>query len=304
MEELKKTEHIIANDIGDAHITVYNVFPGIQLVYHSVHMDEFDLGFATEGNLIEIHHCREGRIEQKFDDEYFYLMPGDLSVALRTQVLSTYKFPLRHYHGITIGINMDQVIEAEVYPIMELNLNPLGLAQKLCGERKSYIIRSEKYIEHLFSELYSVPDSIKESYFKVKVLELLVILSGKEQADHQQPIQMVPLSQVQNASQISEYLSEHLKENITIPELSKQFNVSETHLKNLFKNVYGVPIATYMRIQKMQAAAQVLIHTDRPVAEIAYEFGYNNTSKFTSAFQKIIGDTPSEYRKMHTKCHK
>lgn len=36
--------------------------------------------FGTQGNLIEIHHCREGRIEQEFEDEYFYLMPGEIGV--------------------------------------------------------------------------------------------------------------------------------------------------------------------------------------------------------------------------------
>ena len=73
------------------------------------------------------------------------------------------------------------------------------------------------------------------------------------------------------------------------------------NLKNIFKGVYGVPIYTYMRIKKMQSAALLLIHTERSVAEIAYEFGYNNTSKFTAAFQKVMGETPSEYRKVHAK---
>ena len=108
-------------------------------------------------------------------------------------------------------------------------------------------------------------------------------------------------SQVLLANQVAAYLAEQMNQHITIEELAKKFNVSTTYLKNIFKGVYGVPIISYMRIQKMQSAAQLLIHTELPIAEISYELGYNNISKFSAAFQKIIGDTPSAYRKEHTK---
>ena len=126
-------------------------------------------------------------------------------------------------------------------------------------------------------------------------------MSGLDLQEKQVMSNALPKSQVQLANQIAAYLAENMEQHVTIAELSKIFSVSDTHLKNIFKGVYGVPIYTYMRIQKMQSAAQLLIHTERSVAEIAYEFGYNNTSKFTAAFQKVMGETPSEYRKVHAK---
>ena len=51
----------------------------------------------------------------------------------------------------------------------------------------------------------------------------------------------------------------------------------------------------------MQSAAQVLIHTTRTIDEIAEEFGYENESKFSAAFKKIMGDPPGVYRKEHSK---
>ena len=35
--------------------------------------------------------------------------------------------------------------------------------------------------------------------------------------------------------------------------------------------------------------------------EIAEEFGYENESKFSAAFKKIMGDSPGVYRKEHSK---
>ncbi len=301
---MEKKEYVFTNDIGDATMTIYEVFPGVQLVYHSVHMDELDLSFTTEGNFIEIHHCREGRIEQQLEDQYFYLTPGDLSISIREQMVNTYHFPLQHYHGITIGINMTVVSNAFWRLLEEMQVQPMEIAQKLCEDKNCFIIRSEKYIEHIFSELYTVPENIKEGYFKVKILELLLILSGDDLHNSRMPLCTLAKSQVQLANQVAAYLGENMNQHITIEELAKKFNVSTTHLKSMFKGVYGVPIFSYMRIQKMQSAAQLLIHTEQPIAEIAYKFGYNNTSKFSSAFQKIMGDMPSTYRKEHGKSNK
>ena len=86
MQTIEKKEYRFANDLGDAELTVYEVFPGVELVYSSVHMDRFDPGNVLEGTMIEIHHCREGRIEQEFEEEYFYLMPGDFCIALRKTI--------------------------------------------------------------------------------------------------------------------------------------------------------------------------------------------------------------------------
>ena len=68
--------------------------------------------------------------------------------------------------------------------------------------------------------------------------------------------------------------------------------------------MYGVPVFSYIRIQKMQAAALQLIHTPLTVMEIAAGCGYDNASKFASAFREIMGETPAEYRKMHSQIKK
>lgn len=62
--------------------------------------------------------------------------------------------------------------------------------------------------------------------------------------------------------------------------------------------VYGMPVVSFLRAQKMQCAAQVLIHTQRSIQDIAAEYGYENEGKFSTAFK---GDSPSVYRKEHSK---
>lgn len=301
MDILKKKEYYISDENGDTEVTVYTVFPGVQLVYNSVHMEQFELSNTVKGTLIEIHHCKEGRIEQEFEDEFFYLMPGDLSIAIRSEAVQAFHFPLKHYHGITIAINTDIAPKCFSRFLEDVQVQPLNVAKRLCGERNSFIIRGNTVIEHIFSELYSVPEYIKAGYFKVKILELLLILNGITPDENKMPEHSLSISQVKVAKAAAAYLARHMDQHITIAELAQKFNVSDTYLKNSFKGVYGVPVFSYMRIQKMHSAAQLLMHTDRPVGEIAYEFGYANASKFSVAFQDVMGETPGMFRKKHKK---
>lgn len=287
------------NRQGDAFITSYHVFPGIELAFYSVHMDGFYFGEEEKGNFMEICHCREGRMEQEREKGSVYIMPGDLSVITRKQRLGRYSFPLCHYHGISVCIDMDAAPECLSCFLEDVNVRPRELAKRLCGTENCFIVRSQDYIEHIFSELYSVPESCKKGYFKVKILELLLVLGSIEPAGNRVSVHSVSKLQADLAKEAAAYLAGNLDRKVTVAELTGTFHVSQTHLQNAFKGVYGVPVSSYIRILKMQSAALQLIHTDMAILDLAAELGYSNAGKFASAFRRIMGETPGEYRKMH-----
>jgi AraC-like DNA-binding protein len=64
----------------------------------------------------------------------------------------------------------------------------------------------------------------------------------------------------------------------------------------LFENVYGKSLYDYFTEKKMQKAKDVLLLTDKNIAEIAYEFGFANPSNFSAAFKKYFNKSPNGYR--------
>lgn len=286
-------------DSGDSQMTVYNVFPGIRVVHHAVHTDRSFLGTSKKGNVIEIHHCVEGRIEKQLDDTYFYLMPGDLAVDVVKRDTKEYAFPMRHYHGITISINVDVAPRCFSCFLDDVNVRPAKIAERLCGDKSLFVIRSQPCIEHIFSEMYNVPCKDKRAYYKIKVMELLLVLSAVDPAENRLSLYALSCTQVELAKKAATYISENLSKNITVSALSEKFNVSSTHLQNAFKGVYGVPVYSFVRVQKMNSAAISLVKTNSSVLEIANACGYFNASKFASAFREVMGETPIEYRKNH-----
>ena len=106
-------------------------------------------------------------------------------------------------------------------------------------------------------------------------------------------------SQAELAEQASTYMLEHMDKKITISEISEMLHVSQTQLKNSFRNYYGESVYKYIRSRKMQLAAAMLAEGQLSIMEIAGMYGYENCSKFAAAFRGEYGVSPSNYRKQH-----
>lgn len=284
---------------GDGIMTIYYVFPGVFLMYNDFHMKECISGFQTDEKLFCIDHCREGRIEQEVNiGAYCYLQAGDLKIDQRIHHTGRVSFPLCHYHGISIGLQMD-IAEKELTGVMPgFSVKLSELQRKYCSAEEPFIVPGEPAIEHIFSELYHVPSKIKQCYFKLKVLELLLYLDALELSDKKEERPYFYKGQVEKIKAIQLLLTSDLTKNYTIEELSERFDIALTPLKNCFKNVYGTPIFSYMRTYRMNYAAS-LLKSDKSlkVAEVAGLVGYDSPSKFANAFHKEMGKAPLEYRK-------
>lgn len=283
---------------GDCEVTVYPVLSGIELVYYDVHMQSCDINLAKGREMLIITHCQEGRIEFEYKNgEYLYLASGDLSIQKNTENIRHRYCPLSHYHGVSVAIDMNRVPRCFSCILDDVFVSPEELEMKFCSEKPYSIMRENISIEHIFSELYSVPENIRKGYHKVKVLELLLFLSGLEYKGESEERRYFSRSQVTAAKEAKKYLLAHLDEHITITELADMLGISSTSLKICFKGVYGDTINGYITNCKMQKAASLLKNTDKSVLEIAGIVGYNNGSKFASAFRRVMNKSPNEYRK-------
>lgn len=151
---------------GDGTMTLYQVFPGVFLMYNDFHMKQCVSGFQTDMDLLCIDHCREGRIEQEAGaGAYSYLEAGDLRVDQRIHHNGKVTFPLCHYHGISIGFQMSVAAKEIPAHMKDFSVDLYELQKKYCSDPKPFVIPGEPAIEHIFSELYNVPLKIKKILF-------------------------------------------------------------------------------------------------------------------------------------------
>lgn len=93
-----------------------------------------------------------------------------------------------------------------------------------------------------------------------------------------------------------EYISSHLHDRITLGALSQASGLSVSRLSACFHAQIGLPPAEYIIREKLEAARKLLLATDRPISDIAAQFGFCSHSNFSLHFRRAYGMPPFEYR--------
>jgi len=296
--------YILSNNTGEGFVKQYNVFSGIEIFYHSMHLEKCDYDKIPIKDTIEINFCTEGRIESELNDgKYIYIGKSDLSIFELSHEAINSTFPLNHYHGISILINIPtaNISLNNIAKSMNLpNIDLYEIRDNLKNENSQIrlIIRNAKEINHIFEELNSAPKELLEYYFKLKVLEIILFLSKVDGKSIFDTPKYYYKNQVNTIKNIKKFLTENISNNYTIKELSSIFNISESSLKECFKDVYGTTIYSFTRSYRMDLAAKLLSTTNDTILEIALKSGYKSPGKFSSNFKTEFNLLPSDYRKI------
>ena len=80
--------------------------------------------------------------------------------------------------------------------------------------------------------------------------------------------------------------------------LSEQLNFDYTYLSRLFSSVEGQTIERYILTQKIEKVKELLTYDEMTIAEIAYQLHYSSPAHLSSQFKKMIGMSPSAFKKL------
>jgi AraC family transcriptional regulator len=83
-----------------------------------------------------------------------------------------------------------------------------------------------------------------------------------------------------------------------LQELAAAVGRHPAHLARVFRREYGVTVADYARLRRLEWATAEIASTDAPLARIALDAGFADQSHFTRAFRRHHGVTPGRYRKL------
>ena len=87
-------------------MTVYQVYPGIQLIYNDFEATHCEWQGSHDKDILEINHCREGREGSRLlSGSCLYLGEGDLSIHAMDNCAPEMTFPLKHDRDISVVIN-------------------------------------------------------------------------------------------------------------------------------------------------------------------------------------------------------
>jgi len=83
----------------------------------------------------------------------------------------------------------------------------------------------------------------------------------------------------------------------TLSDLSSLTGLSIRHLTRAFKQTTGITVHSHIEQVRFQKAQALLADTDVMVKGIARRLGFSCSGAFSSAFRRLAGETPQDYRK-------
>jgi len=96
--------------------------------------------------------------------------------------------------------------------------------------------------------------------------------------------------------EILSYINNHYTQPIRIENLARSFGVSVSYLSHEFARFTNRSVYDYVLYRRVMLARQQMMGS-ASLNAIAYQCGFNDYSNFLRSFGKIVGMSPSQYRK-------
>lgn len=269
------------------------LYPGITLSRLQAQAEEAP-NLDQPGEEIVLHYCQSGRIGWKLPASV-YLDPGEFLLT-DSQSLGEVCLPNRDYTGLLLSIAPAALGENAPEPLSGSGITGEALLTSYSPGGRPVPFSAEPALRQVFESLSVGLEAYRLVFWKIKVLELLVLLAAGEGC-REKRLTEYPAEQVEIIRQIHDRLIGNLEQRCSIEELSRQYLMNPTTLKQMFKTIYGTSIAAHIREHRMEAAARLLAQTDMSIADVARQVGYDSQSRFSAAFKAYYRMLPKEYRR-------
>lgn len=246
--------------------------------------------------------------------EILYVYSGEKKLTLNNSVVSTLDFdniafiaPYQFHK--TQGKNnahFKRILINFTYNFIKTDDDLLNQAMLSCFNTPSGVIsfttsqvRDMKDIfQNLLLEYNSKNDAFSEHIIKNHLRQLL--LSASRAATENKEIESYTTyhsSYYTIIRDISIYIKDNYQSKISLGLISDIFGISRYTISREFPHVIGTSFSTYLNNIRIRKSANLLIKTNKKIADIAHECGYNSIKHFNRMFKAQFNMSPTEYRK-------
>lgn len=236
-------------------------------------------------------------IERTYFDAYLVLFTYSGSGVLEYEGK---RYTLREGEGAFIDCRRPHRYQTQepAWEHSELHVNGGQAAAlwKLFAERKSPVFRQpvqgpyQQDLEHL---LRACQGTLPYKPWRVSqridtLLTELLVYSALEK----------PITETQEAmNAVLNFMQQHFSEPITLDKLCEVSHFSKSYLSKTFKEYMGFTPVDYLIRLRIEHACTLLVSTALPVGTVGQLVGIEDPNNFGTQFRRVVGVTPSVYRK-------
>jgi AraC-like DNA-binding protein/mannose-6-phosphate isomerase-like protein (cupin superfamily) len=240
---------------------------------------------------IEIFVCTSGELGLLFKDRTVKLYPGDIAVIPSEFSHSAATHDTKHF--FTLGM--------------------IGTQRKEKGVRNTYRaffdifnidrVRIFRGASEISKNLYKLINKnvVDQRFSAIRFAALLSELSELTSFESfGSPTTGARINQNEDKSRfiaIEDIIYTHYAQNIDVDEIAKRLFISRRHFDRIVCEKYGKTFYELIYETRVKVAEGLLLSTDESVEKIALHVGFSSAASLKRHFVRIIGETPSEYRK-------
>lgn len=175
----------------------------------------------------------------------------------------------------------------------------IGKHSKPCAQAQTnqfVIYKQDAFIAHYIQSLIlllTAPGALSAELKRLKLEELLAYLLHTDAAKLQS---LRVMAGTPEDYIIRKAVESHIGEPVTVEELAFLCNMSRATFQRRFEKIYNTSPQKYLRSQKLQMAAGLLVSAAAQPSDVYFKVGYQNHASFSAAFREEFGVTPSQYQ--------
>lgn len=141
-------------------------------------------------------------------------------------------------------------------------------------------------------------EQLIKNYTETLLIDIMRSITEKESGN------TVFLQEAESQNKLAEDIIKILKENVTskltINQIASKMNYSKAYIFRQFKTSMGMSIMDYYISLKIKTAKELISKSDYSIKEISDRLSFDTPNYFSKTFKKIVGITPSQYKKRIT----
>jgi AraC-like DNA-binding protein len=301
-------EITIEQDSGQYDNTIYTTdrygfSPAFSFEFYQVHSKDDGSGTSSGMNQFRIDLTKTGRYECEFLDHTFSYRAENEITFLATPKSPDWALNTSHptgiYYGCAVLIFLDKLDSEDQLVFEKLGIDLFRMIETLNINQRWQKFTGATPLLEFFSDIYSAHAEGNKEIIFLRTLEMLVFVSKNNLCGFTQPIKNIFFStkHVKIVKKIHKYITLNYEDDISFELIVQKYDIGYSLFNQIFKTIYGNSPYQYLKRIRINLAAKKLLETDLSILDIASQVGYDNPSKFSSAFKSITGLLPLTFRK-------
>lgn len=259
---------------------------------------KFDMNIKHFHNQYEIFYLVKGERQFFFDNRSYKVKSGSLILVNENAIHMTRAISNEDmgHDRIILYVSKEKMKELDaLFPTVNLVKffrEQYGVFY-LTPEQQQQFIEFYEYLKNEFDN----KDSNSDVIIALKVVTYFIEFMRKNQAHKLIDVKSSTSSKYKTIYAVSDYISEHYIESLSLESLANHFFLSKYYLCRSFKEITGYGINEYIHIHRIKKAKQLLEETSLSISEISQAIGYESLTHFEKVFKTYMTISPLKYRK-------